>query len=387
MLEKDAMSETVATEPQEEKRSWSDVTLKLAGVGYSVGDLAMGAAAKLRGENNVFKGAGIWLAGGIAAAAYGNPGSGKQLELLSQKLERHLKEQGITIPDDVRQQHALLKEPGFLDRCQNFLYEHPSEMLNAAYAIGSAYLLKDGVKELASKSKSLWPKFTEGYGLKGMLQASKGISKNFWMGALVGGGAISGLFIKEDPNARENAAQGNVLQRAVAYIKEKPLRLTGTLYGANNIFTVLKTYEDYANRGLYTKGLKPHFFSGTTAGTYILSNILLTTVSREQASAKHLSPAQAAQIEDAAAQIIAAQPPEKQQAIFADVANYMAGQKGIALTPAEIEAQLRTRVLALTGPGVGDAPAPVRFAEKEAARREAALASGSDGLSTAFLRA
>ncbi|MDX2095241.1 MAG: hypothetical protein SFW64_04800 [Alphaproteobacteria bacterium] len=332
----------------------------------------MGAAAKLRGENNVFKGAGIWLAGGIAAAAYGNPSSGKQLELLSQKLEKHLNEQGITIPDNVRAQHALLKEPGFIERCQNFLYQHPSEMLNAAYAIGAAYLLKDGVKELASKSKSLWPKFTEGYSLKGMLHASKGISKNFWMGALVGGGAISGLLIKEDPQAHENAVQGNIFQRAVAYIKEKPLRLTGSLYGANNIFTVLKAYEDYANRGLYTKGLKPHFFSGTTAGAYILSNILLTTVSRDQASAKYLSPAQAAQLEDAAAQIIAAQPPEKQQAILADVAGYMAKQKGISLNASEIEAQLTERVAAVTPPAKMEAPAVASFAVKEQARRASA---------------
>ncbi len=365
------MTEAMTTEQPEKKRGLKDVALKVAGVGYSVGDLTMGAAAKLRGEDDVFNGAAIWLAGGIAAARYGNPSEQKQIELLSQKLEQHLKAQGIDIPDDVREQNALLKKPDFITRCENFLYQHPSEMLNAAYAIGAALLFKNGIKELNAESKGLIPKFTEGYSLKGIISAVNGISKNFWMGTLVGGGALAGLFIKEDPNARKNLKEHGVWARFRAFIEEKPLRLTGALYGANNVFTVLKAVEDYSVHNNPSRVLNPHIFSGTTAGMYILSNILLTTVSRDQASAKHMPAGQLTRLEDAAARVIAAQPEKERTMLLQEVSQFMAQQKSVGLKAPEIEQQLAARVAALNQPKtqLAQVAAPSQFAAKEATRR------------------
>lgn len=358
------------SETQDSQNTTSDLkdkTLKIAGAGYTVGDLAMAQAAHLRGEKDVFDGALIWLAGGIAAARYGNPSGDRQLSMFSQKLEAHLKEQGIEIPDDTRQQNALLKKPDFIARCENFLYQHPSEMLNAAYAIGAALLLKNGVKELSSGKKQFMPKLEGGLNVSSAIAWANNISKNFWMGALVGGGALSGLFIKEDPNAREHAKGKGFFARMGAYIQEKPLRLTGTLYGANNIFTVLKALEDHSHRGQYTTAMKPHHFSGITAATYILSNILLTSVSRDS-SGKGFTPAQINKLEEAAALMIAAQPPEKQQQLFTEVAEFMAHQKSVPLSAAEIETQLAARVRTLSSPAT-EAPA-TQFAAKETARRQ-----------------
>ena len=224
---------------------WKDKALKFAGYGYSAGDLAMAAAAKLRGEKNVMGGALIWLAGGVAAARYGHPSPEAQVQLLSRRLEEYLQTQGIVIPDDVREQHQLLRKPGFYEQCQEFLYKHPSEMLNAAYGIGAMLLLKDGASELMRHEKKLFPVFTNGFAKESILGAANGISKNFWMGTLIGGGALAGIAVKENPDARKKAAHGNMFQKAAAYIEEKPLRITGTLYGLNNIFTVLKAVEDH----------------------------------------------------------------------------------------------------------------------------------------------
>jgi len=362
-------------ETDEKKPGIKGNALKIAGAGYSIGDLTMAQAAKLRGEKGVLNGAAIWLAGGLAAARYGNPNPDKQMEIFASKLEVHLKEQGVEIPDDVRARDALLQKPGFIRQCENFLYQHPSELLNAAYAIGAAFLLKDGIKDL-NAGKKLLPKFENGFGAKAVVESVNGISKNFWMGALVGGGALSGLFIKEDPHAREHAKDKGVLARMGAYIQEKPLRLTGTLYGANNIFTVLKTVEDYSNRGLYSGAFKPHHFSGTTAGTYILSNILLSTVSRDSTS-KSFTPEQLGKLEQAAAEIIAAQPDEKRHPLVKQVADYMAHQKGVNQTPEALELEIHNRVHALTGQGPVKPKAAqvtsiehhgtIRSAEKEAA--------------------
>jgi hypothetical protein len=348
-MERYAVSEIATTDTQDHTPSWKDKTLKLAGYGYSVGDLSMAAAAKLRsgGDANVFSGALIWLAGGIAAAVYGNPDPRTQLQLLSHRFEAHLQQQGITIPQDVRAQHALLNKPGFLGQCQEFLYKHPSEMLNAAYGIGAALLLKDGFRELAAGDKKLIPVFKEGLKRESVLGAVNGMSKNFWMGALIGGGALSGLLIKEDADARKKAEHGNMLDKAVAYVQEKPLRVTGTLYGLNNVFAVLKAVEDYSHRGL-TKGvMKPYHFSGLTAGSYILSNILLTTVSRDHATAKKLDSSALTPLQDAAARVIAAQPQEKREALIADMAEYLGNQKEVGMSKEQLVASLNAQLAKL----------------------------------------
>lgn len=341
------MSEIATTDKQDQASNWKDKTLKLAGYGYSVGDLSMAAAAKLRGEPNVMTGALIWLAGGMAAARYGNPDAHAQLQLLSQRFEEHLQQQGVTIPDDVRAQNALLAKPGFLEQCQQFLYKHPSEMLNAAYGIGAALLLKDGFRELAAQEKKLIPVFTDGLKRESVLGAVNGMSKNFWMGALIGGGALSGLLIKEDADARKKAEHGNMLDKAVAYVQEKPLRVTGTLYGLNNIFAVLKAVEDHKLYGKMAGNLKPHYFSSMTAATYILSNILLTTVSRDHSASKKLDGASLTPLQDAAARVIAAQPEEKRQALIADMAEYLGSQKEVGMSKEQLVASLNTQLASL----------------------------------------
>jgi len=349
------MSDRTPQEKQPEK----DVKLKLAGASYMLGDAAMMLAGKIRGEQNVIAGGATWFLGGVGAAVYGNPDSDRQMKILSSRLENHLKKKGVTIPADVRGQSELLKEKSFWDNIENFLYSHPSEILNGAYAIGATMLLHGGMKELSSKSKTLLPKSFN-------LHAVDTMSTQFWMGGIILAGALAGLLIKEDPEAKKKAENGNIVDKVVAFATEKPLRVSGALYTLNNGFLAATALQDWhAAKTTYAgHNFKPHYFSTLQLACYLFSNAMLLMSPREQVNKDGFGKSEIAQLEEAAAQIIAAQPKEVQGALIADMSQFMSKQAGIKLKPEQIETQLTEHLNNVTT----TSPAERRFAAREAQR-------------------
>lgn len=387
-----------------EKKDDKPIALKLSGAGYILGDLGGLAASHARGNPDSFKGYAVWLAGGIAAALFGNPSQETQLKLTAHKLQNYLTDRGVAIPKDAREQDVLLKKPHFLSAVTDFLHEHPSEMLNSMFAVGAGFLLKDGIKEARKldptvaikksieageklekditekyRTKSILPKLPKAINAEELSKFASRTNNLFWMGMLVGAGALSGLLIKENHAAREEAKDGGFVDKTLAYIKEKPLRLTSLLYGANNIFATLNAVSDYHDRGKYTSAIKPHIFSGTMAASYILSNILLHSVSRDQSAKGGYDTAEMARLEEMAATVIAAQPAEKQQQALQEVSAFLATQKNIGLQAPQIAEHLANRIAEKSKAhllAVQPAPMPVAaeeapksFAEKENARR------------------
>ena len=332
--------------PPEHHTSWWAKTLKAAGLGYMVGDISMVMAGLARRGESATKwkgtvgGAIVWFVGGIAAAIWGNPNPEKQLEIQASKLEQHLVKKGADISDDVRAQSPLLKKKSWLGRVSELFYQRPSELLNTMYGIGSLMLLHDGLK--ASTTKPFLPRKFSAEGLTKM-------NTDFWIGAVILAGAITGLAVKEDPDARKKAEGKGPLQRAYAYVAEKPLRVTGALYGLNNVFLGAKAFQDYHGRNteFAGKSLKPHQASMTQFTAYVFSNLMLLLSRRDQIT-QHFSSTDIGQLEDTAARIVAAQSPEKQQALLTDMANYMATQKGITMKAPEIAQHLAERISTLT---------------------------------------
>ncbi|MEJ0009452.1 MAG: hypothetical protein WDN72_02340 [Alphaproteobacteria bacterium] len=158
------MQTTDAAAPQDEHEKPKHRTLKLAGYVYVLGDACMYAAAHARNQLSMnggkMIGAVSWGLGGIGAGYFGNPGAEKQLELHAKHLEKYLREKGIAIPDDVRAQTHLLHHRGLWEHVEDFLYEHPSEILNTGYLVGALTVLRDGVvqhkagKDLVSSKAS-----------------------------------------------------------------------------------------------------------------------------------------------------------------------------------------------------------------------------------------
>lgn len=356
-------------------------TLKLAGHSYILGDIALSAAGFIRSlaENQALPkseqkswhkllggtagGAAIWLAGGVAAARYGNPDTETQLKIQASKLENYLRQKGIAIPDDARAQSKLLKKKSFWEQCEQFLYEHPSEMLNGAYAIGSAFMIQEGVKHIRNGTKTLLP-----FGPKGF----NGMTTGFWMGSLVMLGALVGLLAKEDPEAKKKAEHGNFFEKAIAFVTEKPLRVSALAYTTNNLFLAASVKQDFDVRATTYAGknFKPHYFSAVTLASYLFANAMLMMSNRDQITKNGFDESSLAELERAAASIVAAQPPELQKAILEDVSTYMAQQKGIKLDAVTLAQHIAQRAGEVTNERLQQTAATMKWSERAASREE-----------------
>lgn len=371
--------ETVGQNQEEDKK------LKVSGMTYLFADAAGVAAGLARGdfkkEWGTVAGLSTWFAGGLAAARYGNPKAEILLRQTGIELQDYLKAQGVEIPVDVRARHALLENPSFVEKVENFLYKHPSETLNAMFGVGALGLLSSGVKKVQAGTHTILPKSLS---LKGM----RDMSSALWMGGLVLSGALAGLLIKEDPDAREKAKDGSTFEKAWAYVKEKPLRLTGGLYITNNIFTANQAYDDYHSFKGSKKLLKPYYFSGVMAASYVFANSMLMLSSREQSTKQGFDMQQLGALERAAAEVMAAQPPEAQAKLLQGVSAFLAEKKDIKQPPEALARSMAQRIAEITRERLDQAVAQTEtlhqakgrvmeqatqgFTEKEATRREIA---------------
>ena len=351
-------------------------TLNMAGFGYVLGDIAMISASAARVPKDLrmkqiqteAQSGAVWLAGGLGATVFGNPDIDTQLRIQSHKLENHLKQRGALLDGQTRDGSPLLQERGPLGLLRDFCYEHPSEILNTGYAVGAALLLHDGAKNIfQKKTHTLLPKMPDfrnatsfSQGTRAVNHAMEHVGVSFWMGALVLGGALIGLFAKEDPKAKEHAENGNVLDKTVAFVREKPLRIAAGCYMANNAFLALRFGQDLhlrhqprAQGGYAGQKLQPHVFSGAQLGLYIMSNLMLMASSRDQMTKAGFDDAAQAQLEDAAARMVAAQPPTVQAEMLRETSEYMAKQKGVTLDAQTIADHLAARISSLTQERLG----------------------------------
>ena len=277
--------------------SMKNNSLRVAGYGYLVGDAALFGAGLARGDHKEAFAGLLWAAGGLAAARYGNPDSDKVLEILGGRLGEYLREQGVAIPKDATTA-VLNKERGVIDRIEEFLYAHPSEMLNATYALGGAQMIGSAF--------------------------GKGASNNKWTavsGALVTAGALAGLLIGEKKPDPENPPQG-LIGKAVSWIQEKPLRASGALYTLNNGALIMGALKD--------RKTHPDNWSSTlkfmTAGSYIFANSMLSLSSKGHADNSNEGHEAMSKLADASAHMIAAQPPQMQELLVQRVATYLSAQ-------------------------------------------------------------
>lgn len=319
--------------------SWRDKTLKMAGAGYIVGDIAGVAASMARGgfKPNFAAAGGFatWAAGGLGAAFYGNPGTDKQIDILAHKLEAYLIKQGAKVTDVERNRAELLRGRGGVGaKIDRFLHEHPTELLNGAYAVGAAMLMKEGL----SSGRPVIPKAMN-------MAAFKNTSSVFWFGSLVLAGALGGLLIKEDPDARAKADQSSITSRVAAFVKEKPMRWSSAFYWGGNAFALKKAFDERATfPASGTAGMKPYWFSFLTVAAYVVSNGLLSISSRDQIREDRFKPEHLAQLEQAATEIIVSQPPEVQAQLLRGVAEYMARERQVGKSAEQLTQELIARV-------------------------------------------
>lgn len=283
-----------------------------------IGDAALFAHGMLNHRpDRAFTGL-AWGVGGLVPALYGKEPVEHQLGRLSHQLGDFLSSQSIPIPRDCELFAKHLRHsPSTFDKIEDFLYAHPSQMLNAIYAIGGTTLIRSGLKQAK-------PDYFEA--------AS---------GALVTAGGLAGWLLPENKpdESKPKAANGGLWE----WMTEKPLRVSGLLYSLNNITLVSSAFTERAANPANTS----YYLKFLTAASYVVANNLLALSSKDQAiqlkDSKELDT-----IETLAAQVIAAQPAEVQESLIERVSEFLATRPELQKDAATLNTQLHDHIAKLT---------------------------------------
>lgn len=297
-------------------------SLKTAGYAYLVGDAALFASGRMAGRNKEANAGLVYTIGGLACARYANPTAEKQMKLLGTRMGEFLRKEGAVIPKDPDIQN-LLQPGGVIDHVESFLYKYPSQVLNATYAAGGVQLLRSG------------------------LQAGK-----HWdtaSGALVAAGGLAGLLIHEQPKDKDHPPK-TAFAKAVAWLQEKPLRLSGGLYMLNNATLIMSALEERKAN----PAQKSYMFKFLTAASYIFGNTMLSLSSKENKANGEQCNEAMDKLSQASAKIIAAQPQELQEALVQHIAGFLASQPEVTMKADAIADLLHGKLRSVGMPAMGD---------------------------------
>lgn len=289
-----------------------DKSLRAAGYAYLVGDAALFASGMMSGRNKEAMSGLVYTIGGLACAKYANPDAEKQFKLLSNRLGQYLRKEGIAIPD-APETREMARQGGLVDRAEAFLYKYPSQVLNATYAFGGVQLLHSGMQH-----NKRWDAAS---------------------GALVAAGGLAGLLIHEKKPDPDHPPTGFV-GKAVSWLQEKPLRISGGLYALNNATLIMSALgERRAN-----PAQKSYLFKFLTAASYIFGNTMLSMSSKHNHSQGDTSQAALEKLADASARVIAAQPPEIREGLIQHIAGYLSAQPEVELRAEELTALMQRKI-------------------------------------------
>ncbi len=288
-------------------------SLQWAGYGYLIGDAALSTARLMENDKVGAAGGALWATGSLVCAKYANPSAEKQLKLIEQRFAEYLVKQGVDISNNATLT-GLAKNAGVREHIESFLYAHPSEILNAVYAIGAGFVLKGGIQK------------------KSMADIA--------CGAIIASGALAGLLIPEKKPDLKNPpkdAAGKVWQ----WMQEKPLRVSGASYHISNIFALGGAVEQMKKNPSGSS----HWFRFLTATSFIFANTALAMSSKNQenGATKHADVV-TAQLADISTHIIASQAPAVQEAMVQQISGYLAAQPEINKKSDEIASLLHAKL-------------------------------------------
>ncbi len=291
-------------------------SLQYSGYAYLLADAALFAYGVSKREYGSAMTGLTWGLGGLAAAIYGKQSPEYQLKRLTQDLGHYLQQNGYTLPAHSELSRQTLRSHRIPEAIERFLYDHPSQILNTVYGLGSVGLIRSG--------------------------AAKGDQWQKASGLLVASGALAGLLIpeKELPQHKEPAT---LLDNPIGWVSEKPLRVSGALYTLNNVALAKSGFDEMraapANKAYLLKYL--------AVASYVVANKLLADSNKDRSQTEGDLPTDA--LEALCAEVIAAQPKETQQAMMQEIVAFLSQQPNIQQSPEQLRATLTQKLDALNG--------------------------------------
>jgi len=290
-----------------------DNSLKAAGIGFLFADAALFTSGMMSGQLKEASGAVAGWTAGVIGARYGRPKQEKQLAHVERHLGEYLRTQGIEIPKDPTTQN-LTKQGGVMDGIESFLYDNPSQMMNVCYSVLGVQFMRSAVE----------------HNKKALLVS----------GGLLLTGALTGLLVHERKPDPENPPQG-VLQKALSWVQEKPLRVTGTLFNVNQIFLAM----DALHERKVNPAQKSYIFKLLAVAGFTFGNTMMAMTSKSHGGGgSGMEEATQNKLAETAAHVINSQPQEVQDSLMEHIAGYLATQSSIGMNAKEISVLLHTKL-------------------------------------------
>lgn len=313
------MDKTTSIAPS--ARSEDTTMLQASGLAGLAGSSALVAAGIYRRMPTEVAAGLFYGAAASVGAVYGNPNASQQADIYVHRFERFLKSKAIIIPASEREQIATLRDQGFLGNLHEFFFQYPSEVMSAMSALGSLGTMLSGVK--------------------------RNIPSRVLAGALLGTGALTGLLVREDAGARAAAQEGTVAEQANAFVAERPLRISGALMGAANLFALADGLQQYKHKIHGTPMHTGAHLSTLAAAGFLTSSALLILAHKDTIDRVPVAPETVAAMEEVAAHALRQVPPAQRTQWVNEMTRYITAQPGIHQPEDQVRAAIQTRLKAL----------------------------------------
>ena len=208
----------------------------------------------------------------------------------------------------------LAGRSGLLEHAQDFVAAHPAQVLNLVYALGGADMMRSGIKR-----------------------------GEYWdaaSGALVTSGALSGLLLKENHDPAKHHADTR-LGHAIDWAEEKPLRVSGLFFAANNATMAAGAFKQMRAN----PAEKSYLFKFLTVASYLFANAMLGLSSKGTPEAKDGNQRLLEALADRTALVVAGQPLPLQEALIEQVSGFLAGQPEAKFSASDLSAMLHKKLL------------------------------------------
>src|SRR5690606_25274594 len=120
-------------------------SVRFAGRSFIFADISLFLSGLMSGKLKEASAGIFGLTAGAVGSRYGNPKLEKQMEILHRDLGNYLEKNNVAIPASP-DTAALTKKGGLIENVETFLYEHPTQVMNAFYSLIGVQFIRSALQ-------------------------------------------------------------------------------------------------------------------------------------------------------------------------------------------------------------------------------------------------
>jgi hypothetical protein len=296
-------------------------SLRASGIIYSIGNAFYIASGIARKKQAAQIGTGVaFSVGDVMVAIFGGKDDERQFKSLLTKLTHHLNKNGISIPkDSAISAEISTKGESLSERTYDLIHEHINKIKALAEVVGGFLYFKAGKDQGNRWKQATAVIFTTGFG--------------------------SSLFIKEKKPDPEKLAHAGPLEKAWAWVQERPLRAAGYSGLSNTLFTTIGALEERKTELAKPPGIRTDHYKydlGASASMLVANN--LYALSNKSTGGAITSDGLINDLYGLVAQVLNREPEDKREAAIRATVDFLGERIEIKDTRKQIETRLREQM-------------------------------------------